>query len=241
MKSCQSVGEKNIIKRSANVNHECLRKKVPFRTAVVCLHRADLGLSIGRQQPTRWSGAGTSSLVINAGRCDLHGQPKDRLSTGAASGRDMAGYKDLEAFGDNRHFYTQLAPFSGLALSLGILWAILRRFNATSQLSSNVIAEALISYLVIASAFCQIYWILNRMLTNPFNQVVSPHHIHTLLYFSMVTLSTVGYGGIAPINPYVRMVAAIESIIGVFYIAVVVARLVASYEPRFTATRCRTS
>ena len=119
----------------------------------------------------------------------------------------------LEAFGDSRHFYTQLAPFAGLALSLGILWAILRRFNATPQLSSNVIAEALISYLVIASAFCQIYWILNRMLANPFNQVVSPHHIHILLYFSMVTLSTVGYGGIAPINPYVRMVAAIESII----------------------------
>ena len=140
--------------------------------------------------------------------------------------------RTLEAFGDSRHFYTQLAPFAGLALSLGILWAILRRFNATSQLSSNVIAEALISYLVIASAFCQIYWILNRMLANPFNQVVSPHHIHTLLYFSMVTLSTVGYGGIAPINPYVRMVAAIESIIGVFYIAVVVARLVASYRPK---------
>jgi hypothetical protein len=137
----------------------------------------------------------------------------------------------LGAFGDSRHFYTQLAPFAGLALSLSILWAILRRFNATSQLSSNVIAEALISYLVIASAFCQIYWILNRMLANPFNQVVSPHHIHTLLYFSMVTLSTVGYGGIASINPYVRMVAAIESIIGVFYIAVVVARLVASYKP----------
>src|SRR5271166_4086123 len=80
--------------RSANVNRECLRKKVSLRIAVVCLHRADIGLATGRQQPPRWSGAGTSALVINAGRCDLHGQPKDRLSAGAASGRDMAGYKD---------------------------------------------------------------------------------------------------------------------------------------------------
>ena len=99
-KSRQSVGEKNIKKthrldpRSANVNRECLRKKVSLRIAVVCLHRADIGLAAGRQQPTRWSGSGTSSLVINAGRCDLHGQPKDRLSAGAASGRDMAGYTD---------------------------------------------------------------------------------------------------------------------------------------------------
>jgi Ion channel len=53
----------------------------------------------------------------------------------------------------------------------------------------------------------------------------------TLLYFSMITLSSVGYGGIVPVNPYVRFTAALESMIGIFYIAVVVARLVSSYRP----------
>ena len=51
------------------------------------------------------------------------------------------------------------------------------------------------------------------------------------LYFSLVTLTSVGYGGIIPTNPYVRMVAAFEGVAGVFYIAVVVARLVSSYRP----------
>jgi voltage-gated potassium channel len=45
----------------------------------------------------------------------------------------------------------------------------------------------------------------------------------------MVTLTSVGYGGIAPLNPYVRIVAALESMSGIFFVAVVVARLVSSY------------
>ena len=54
----------------------------------------------------------------------------------------------------------------------------------------------------------------------------------TLLYFSMITLSSVGYGGIVPVNPYLRITAALESMIGIFYVAVVVARLVSAYRPK---------
>ena len=45
----------------------------------------------------------------------------------------------------------------------------------------------------------------------------------------MITLSSVGYGGIVPVNPYLRLICALESMAGIFYVAVVVARLVSSY------------
>jgi hypothetical protein len=48
----------------------------------------------------------------------------------------------------------------------------------------------------------------------------------------MITLTSVGYGRIVPVNPYVRLVAAFESMIGIFFVAVVVARLVSSYYHR---------
>jgi hypothetical protein len=135
----------------------------------------------------------------------------------------------LEAFGDSRYLFTHLAPAAGLALSLAVLGAILNRLSSLSRVTSGVIAEAFIGHLVIASAFSQVYWILNRIVVNPFNQPIPDAHISTLLYFSLVTLSTVGYGGIAPVNSYVRLIAALESVIGLFYMAVVVARLVSSY------------
>jgi voltage-gated potassium channel len=137
----------------------------------------------------------------------------------------------LEAFGDAGRWYTHLAPIAGLALSVSILWAIFERFNSVPRIPTNAIAEAFISYLIIAIAFSQLYWILSRFVANPFNQIIPENHSGTLLYFSMITLSSVGYGGIIPINPYVRLIAALESMIGIFYIAVVVARLVSAYRP----------
>jgi hypothetical protein len=48
----------------------------------------------------------------------------------------------------------------------------------------------------------------------------------TLVYFSFVTLSTVGYGDITPLSPPARSFAFVEAIIGQIYLAVLVARLV---------------
>ncbi len=134
----------------------------------------------------------------------------------------------LEAFGNPAQFYTRLAPLMGLALSCALLWGISERRSQVSP--GTAVAESFIAYLLIAIAFGQLYWLLNQSLVRPFSQYVSPHEISTLLYFSMVTISTVGYGVIAPINPYVRMVAAFESITGIFYLAVVVARLISAYD-----------
>jgi hypothetical protein len=51
----------------------------------------------------------------------------------------------------------------------------------------------------------------------------------TLVYFSFVTLSTVGYGDITPLSPPARSFAFMEAIIGQIYLAVLVARLVGLY------------
>ena len=51
----------------------------------------------------------------------------------------------------------------------------------------------------------------------------------TLVYFSFVTLSTVGYGDITPLSPPARSFAFMVAIIGQIYLAVLVARLVGMY------------
>ena len=48
----------------------------------------------------------------------------------------------------------------------------------------------------------------------------------TSLYFSFITLSTVGYGDIAPVSSVARMLAMLEAITGTLYMAVLIARLV---------------
>lgn len=135
----------------------------------------------------------------------------------------------VEAFGAGRHIYTHLAPAAGLMLSCAVLWAMLDRFRYVPLVTGDVISEAFICYLTIAIAFSQVYWILNQLVDNAFSEPFTPAETSGLLYFSMITLITEGYGRIVPLNPYVRIVAALEGMVGVFYIAVVVARLVSSY------------
>jgi hypothetical protein len=52
-----------------------------------------------------------------------------------------------------------------------------------------------------------------------------------LLYFGLATLSTVGYGDAVPLQGEVRILAALEGIAGVLYIAITVALLVSAYRP----------
>jgi len=47
-----------------------------------------------------------------------------------------------------------------------------------------------------------------------------------LVYYSFVTLTTVGYGDITPVTPLVRALTCLEAIAGQFYLAVLIARLV---------------
>jgi len=52
-----------------------------------------------------------------------------------------------------------------------------------------------------------------------------------LLYYSFITLTTVGYGDITPVNSYARSLAMLEAISGVLFVATFVARLVSMYRP----------
>jgi voltage-gated potassium channel Kch len=62
---------------------------------------------------------------------------------------------------------------------------------------------------------------------------------HSLLYFSVVTLTTVGYGDIVPVSRPARLMASLEAVTGVFYVAITVARMAAGYQRKDRVRRMR--
>jgi hypothetical protein len=52
------------------------------------------------------------------------------------------------------------------------------------------------------------------------------------MYYSYVTLTTLGYGDITPASSYARSSAVLEAMTGVLYMAILVARLVSLYGQR---------
>jgi voltage-gated potassium channel len=87
-------------------------------------------------------------------------------------------------------------------------------------------------YLLLAMLWFSLYNLLEATHPGSFFQASAPTSElprGTMIYLSLATLTTLGYGDIVPVTPIARMVAALEAVAGVLYIAITVARLVAGY------------
>ncbi|WP_297406191.1 ion channel [uncultured Cetobacterium sp.] len=84
------------------------------------------------------------------------------------------------------------------------------------------ILTTFLTYIILGLAFGSFYYILNLMSSdNLFIGVTKPHtfdfeNFLNHIYISLGTLSTVGTGTIAPINPYIRLISVMETILGIF-------------------------
>lgn len=93
----------------------------------------------------------------------------------------------------------------------------------------------MVVYLLIAIVFAEFYYLLivwnheALHLLQPVEEMKPRELRAELIYYSLVTISTVGYGDILPVSPAARTLATIEAVVGQFYVAVVVATFVAMY------------
>ena len=115
-------------------------------------------------------------------------------------------------------------------LAAGILRFVFRR----QQLSADGIFATVTVYLLIAVLFAQLYLLTLAWNPTAFNLPAvadrAPQMLQSdLLYYSVVTLATVGYGDILPVSETARGLAVIEAVVGQFYVAVVVAVFVGMY------------
>jgi Ion channel len=122
-----------------------------------------------------------------------------------------------------------LAAF--FALTVVGLFSYLR--NARAIMTAHLYTAVSI-YLLLGMQWFAVYSAIDVFHSGSFlfNKAAIADRQSELLYFSLVTLSTVGYGDIVPLNGEVRMLAALEGVTGVLYVAITVALLVSAYKER---------
>jgi Ion channel len=111
---------------------------------------------------------------------------------------------------------------------------ILRNIFAEEAITADQVLGAACGYLLTAVAWGHVYALVEILVPGSFSvapdlaRELSSRHGRTALftYFSLATLTTMGYGDITPARPPATALAALEAIFGQFYIAVVVAQLV---------------
>jgi hypothetical protein len=106
---------------------------------------------------------------------------------------------------------------------------VLRSVFRDGPITWHRIQGAIAAFLLVGFAFSMAYRMVQMVDGTAFVQAGSLNErvsSATLSYFSFVTLATLGYGDVVPVNPVARSLAVLEALMGLMYPAVLIARLV---------------
>ncbi len=111
--------------------------------------------------------------------------------------------------------------------AIGLVVAALFRMR---RVTTNAIFGAIVVYLLAGVGFAFVFELIELSQPASFSglpQGATEREVgDALLYFSLVCLTTVGYGDIVPVSSLARPVAVLEGAFGTLYLAVMIARLV---------------
>jgi hypothetical protein len=121
--------------------------------------------------------------------------------------------------------------FAGAWLIMGIVmvWVVAPAVFGPGRVTQHHIMGAILLYLTVAVIFVALFTFVGSAVPNAFSGLAvqdSPALASNLIYFSLATLTTTGYGEIFPVHPIARSLCNLESIFGQLYPATLLARLV---------------
>lgn len=130
----------------------------------------------------------------------------------------------LDAVSGNTSATTGQPAGAWVLVSLAAPVFVLRRIFRHSRVTAQTLFGALSVYLLVALAFSYSFGALDQYGATVFG---SEGPTTQYMYFSMVTITTLGYGDLAPVGTLARYLATSEALIGQVFLVTVVARIVA--------------
>jgi voltage-gated potassium channel Kch len=128
-----------------------------------------------------------------------------------------------------------LMQLQTLAVALGLVFLIFVTsvfvigIVSLPTVTVDTLAGAVSAYLLVGITYGIAYGLVEQLHPGSFRDTIMPSHVISsseYIFFSFVTLTTVGYGDIVPWGPHARALAIIEGVTGIMYPAVLVGRLV---------------
>jgi Ion channel len=121
-----------------------------------------------------------------------------------------------------------IAAASALLLVIALLVTILRRSAEHLVVTGSSILAAICVYLLIGLAYSSVYGFVAAIGTSGLFVTVGDGTSTDRIYFSYITITTVGYGDLTMAGSPGRMIAATEGLLGQIYLVTVVALLVSN-------------
>ena len=95
-----------------------------------------------------------------------------------------------------------------------------------TRITWSQVSAATSSYLLLGLAWKGLYEYLHRIDSGSFRGLDDVVERNEFVYFSFVTMTTLGYGDIVPVSQPARMLVVLQAVIGQLFLVILVARLV---------------
>lgn len=127
-----------------------------------------------------------------------------------------------------------LALAAAAAFISTVTIALLRYVLDRRPITTDKVFGAVAAYILIALSFASIFGVLRVFEPHAFNAVHGngpDGHLNwsDLMYFSFTVLTSTGFGEITPATPMARALVVLEQVLGVMYVAFLIARLANMY------------
>lgn len=118
------------------------------------------------------------------------------------------------------------AVFVTILLAALITWRTLERLFIEQRADRDTLAGAVFGYFLMAVLWSELYRAIELWQPGSFSLSGDSGIGSEMLYLSLVTITTLGYGDILPLSPFARILAGIEAAFGTLYIAILIGRIV---------------
>lgn len=111
-----------------------------------------------------------------------------------------------------------------------LAYILVRYVAAQETVSRNVVSATLVVYVLLAFAWTFLFDLVEALYPGSFLHVIMPagesNQRVAFFYFSMITITTVGYGDVVPVTALARMLSTTEALVGQLYLVAAVATVV---------------
>lgn len=128
------------------------------------------------------------------------------------------------AFSDTPIQFGTTAPWTWVVLSALAPALVVRRLLKHKQVSTKTLLGAVSAYLLIALAFNFAFITTDSVQDTPFFGQEEP--TTSFMYFSLVTITTLGFGDLSPVEPFGRLLTTMLAVIGQVYLVTFVGMIV---------------
>ncbi len=154
------------------------------------------------------------------------------LSLTGLSALAFVGFGVLNALGPEVAWYSAAVFLSLIPFQVSVIVALFRLVFGSPRVTVQVLYAAVSIYLLLGACFVPLYGTLEFFVPGSFVDTLYPDAgvaWQQLIYFSYVSLTTLGFGDILPASSWARSLVSLEAVIGVLYLAILMARLVGLY------------